>query len=61
MTRLWGTVVTPDAFRLLAGEADLVDYQPDSVHHLFCQTFRGSLLSVGRDAELGSKFIQPLE
>lgn len=38
--RLWGVVVRPDAFRLLAGEADLSDYQYGSskTHHRFCQT-----------------------
>ena len=37
MTRLWGAIVEPDSFRLLAGEAELVDYQPDNIHHVFCK------------------------
>lgn len=47
-TRYWGTIVTPDAFRLLAGEADLSDYQfgSNSVHHLFCK--HCSVQSFGR-------------
>ena len=37
--RCWATIVKPEAFRLLAGEADLTDYQfgPKNEHHFFCR------------------------
>ena len=37
--RLWGVVLKPDDFRLLAGESTLNDYQfgIHSIHHRFCQ------------------------
>src|SRR5262245_58050795 len=37
--RLWSVEVKPEAFRLVAGEADLTDYRGRNTvaHHLFCK------------------------
>lgn len=38
-TRAWGAIVTPDAFRLIWGETDLLSYRfgRRTVHHCFCR------------------------
>jgi hypothetical protein len=56
MTRLWGALVGADSFRLSAGEADLVDYQPDNVHHVFCRKCGVRSFGWGESPELGGKF-----
>ena len=56
MTRLWGAIITPGAFRLLSGEAELVDYQPDSIHHVFCKHCGVRSFAWGENPALGGKF-----
>lgn len=38
-SRWWGAIVKPDAFRIIAGEAELGDYQfgSNTQHHRFCR------------------------
>ena len=56
-TRFWGATLKPDAFRLLAGEADLSDYQFGShIHHLFCKHCGVQPFGHGYIEEIGGAF-----
>lgn len=55
-TRLCGAQVKPGTFRFLAGEADLIDYQPDNIHQVFCRHCGVRPFAWGDDAKLSGKF-----
>jgi hypothetical protein len=55
-TRMWGAIVKPDAFRLLAGESALVEYHPDTNHHLFCKHCGVRPFSWGENPKMGGEF-----
>lgn len=58
-TRNWSILIQPAAFRLLAGEAALSDYQFDdgSAHHLFCRHCGVHPFGRGHIQEIGGDFI----
>ncbi len=55
--RNWITMVKPDAFRLLAGENELSDYQfgAGKIHHLFCRNCGVHSFGWGELADMGGK------
>lgn len=55
-TRMWGVDADPATFRVAAGEADLVDYHPFRVHHMFCRHCGVRLFGWGDEPELGGRF-----
>ncbi len=56
--RNWLAVVKPDAFRLVAGESELGEYQfgKHTIHHLFCKRCGVSSFGWGQDPKIGGKF-----
>ena len=55
-TRMWCAITKPDAFRMLGGEADLNDYQPDNIHHVFCKHCGVRSFAWGDNPDPGGKF-----
>ena len=57
-TRFWPAVVEPDAFRLLAGEAELTEYLFNSRnnHHYFCRHCGVRAFGLGDSPEFGRKY-----
>lgn len=56
----WGALVKPDAFKLLAGEAELCDFTFNSrsvVHHLFCRRCGIRSFCRGDIPEIGGAYV----
>jgi hypothetical protein len=58
-TRNWNVILRPDAFRLLAGEDALSDYQfgSKSGHHVFCRHCGVRSFSRGHVAAIGGDYV----
>jgi len=57
--RNWNAIVKPDAFRLLAGEDAMSDYQfrRKGMHHFFCQHCGVRSFAQGHAKELGGAYV----
>ena len=57
-TRFWPAAVLPDAFRLLSGEGDLVEYlfNTRKNHHYFCRHCGVRAFGMGNSPEFGHMY-----
>ena len=55
-TRMWAAIVKPRDFHLLAGKDALIEYHPDTNHHLFCKHCGIRPFAWGENPALGGKF-----